>query len=207
MCGTPHFPDGVREPGLRVLTILSSERRARNFNHQRLPLTRPCPVIFALRTWAIWGRRKSILIMFICATIVSRLPHSSWLLFTVRVGRLCSFGGNYRKGHLNRCRFAVRVSHLAPTRSQRFRYQLIRAFLPNILTVKSSSLLSGSSGSYPTSVPFPISFVRAAGSFTRPRVLMTDIQSNPDLLADQDLPAAPFYPVSCAVLALVHTPD
>jgi len=41
---------------LRVLTILSSE------------------LIFALRTWAIWGRRKSILIMFICATIAGFIP-------------------------------------------------------------------------------------------------------------------------------------
>jgi len=41
---------------LRVLAILSSE------------------LIFALRAWAIWGRRKSILIMFICATIAGFVP-------------------------------------------------------------------------------------------------------------------------------------
>lgn len=41
---------------LRVLTILSSE------------------LIFALRTWAIWGRRKSILVMFIGATIAGFVP-------------------------------------------------------------------------------------------------------------------------------------
>ena len=90
-----------------MLTILSSERKGPNFNYRRLPLTCPFPVIFALRTWAIWGRRRSILIMFVCATIVSHPPHSSSILFIVCVGRLRSFGGNYCKGHLKQCRFAV----------------------------------------------------------------------------------------------------
>lgn len=41
---------------LRVLAILSSE------------------LVFALRMWAIWGRRKSVLIVFICATIAVFIP-------------------------------------------------------------------------------------------------------------------------------------
>ena len=101
-----------------MITILSSERKALNFNYQCLVLTRPFPVIFALRTWAIWGRRKSILIMFVCATIVSHRRHLSCIPLTVCAGRVYSFGGNHRKGHLKQCRFVV----------QSFPLQILKGF-------------------------------------------------------------------------------
>lgn len=123
----------------------------RGFTLKLRPLMRNNPVIFALRTWAIWDRRKSIIIIFVCAAIVSQLRDSASTFFfenPLWVGRFRPLGYNHREGHLDKHGFvAPDFASDADKFQTGGRHQLIRVSHLNTPTAPLSYHPSASSGS------------------------------------------------------------